>query len=163
MNRLLKGININKCSGPDGINGRTLKFCANQLSGVLRHLLQASIDQHSVSSLWKMSTIIPVQKKSTPKQLSDLSPVALTSLVMNTLEKIVKSLIFSAVEPMLDPLQFAHRAERSVEDTKLFLLDKLYKHLEQPQSHARILFADFSSAFNSMQPHILAQKLIAIF
>ena len=110
-----------------------------------------------------MSTIIPVQKKSTPKQLSDLSPVALTSLVMNTLEKIVKSLILSAAEPILDPLQFAYRAKRGVEDAKLFLLDKLYKHLELPQSHARILFADFSLAFNTMQPHTLAQKLISNF
>ena len=163
VNRLLKGININKCSGPDGTDDSTMKFCADQLSGVLRHLFKDSIDQLSVPSLWKISTIIPVPKKSTPKQLRDHSPVALTSLVMNTLEKIVKSLILSAVEPMLDPLQFVHRAERSVEDTKLFLLDKLYKHLEQPQSHARILFADFSLAFNTMQPHTLAQKLIAIF
>ena len=49
VNRLLKGININKCSGPDRIDGRTLKFCADQLSGVLQHLFQASIDQHSVT------------------------------------------------------------------------------------------------------------------
>ena len=49
VNRLLKGININKCSGPDRIYGRTFKFCADQLSGVLRHLFQASIDQHSVT------------------------------------------------------------------------------------------------------------------
>ena len=90
-----------------------------------------------------MSTVIPVPKKSTPKQLSDLRLVALTSLVIETLEKIVKSLIFSALEPMFDPLQFAYRAGRGVEDTKLFLLYKLYKHLELPQSHARILFADF--------------------
>ena len=48
MNRLLTGINVNKCAGPDGIDGRTLKFCADQLSGVLRHLFPASIDQHLV-------------------------------------------------------------------------------------------------------------------
>ena len=87
------------------IDGRILKFCADQLSGVRRHLFQASIDHYS--SLWKMSTIIPVPKKSTPKQLSDLRPVALTSRVLKTLETFLKSLILSAVEPMLDPFQFA--------------------------------------------------------
>ena len=75
----------------------------------------------------------------------------------------MKSLILSAVEPMLDPLQFAFRAGRGFEDAKLFLLDKLNKHLELPQSHARMLFADFSSAFNTMQPHILTRKLISNF
>ena len=38
VNRLLKGININKCSDPDGTDGRTSKLCADQLGGVLRHL-----------------------------------------------------------------------------------------------------------------------------
>ena len=37
-NRLLKRINVNKCSDPDGTDGRTSKLCADQLGGVLRHL-----------------------------------------------------------------------------------------------------------------------------
>ena len=45
---------------------------------------------------------------------------------------------------MLDPLQFAYRVGRGVDNAKLFLLDRLNGHLDRPQSHARILFADFS-------------------
>ena len=55
------------------------------------------------------------------------------------------------------------RAERGVEDAKLFILDKVYTHLQKPTAHAKILFVDFSSAFNLMQPHILAHKLISDF
>ena len=52
-----------------------------------------------------------------------------------------------------------------VNDAKLFILDleKVYKHLEKPKSHARILFADFSSAFDNMQPHILIDHLASCF
>ena len=82
---------------------------------------------------------------------------------MKTLETVVKSLILSATEPMFDPLRSAYRAGRRVEDAKLFILDQLYKRLELKQSHVRILFADFSLAFNTMQPHTLAQKLISNF
>ena len=64
---------------------------------------------------------------------------------------------------MPDPLQFAYSAGKDAKDGKLFYLNKLYKHLQLPQSHVRILFADFSSAFNTIQPHILAQKLISNF
>ena len=64
------------------------------------------------------------------------------------------------VQPMPDSLQFAYRTGRGVEDAKQFLLGKLYKPMELPQSRARILSADFSSAFNSMQLHILVQKLM---
>ena len=82
---------------------------------------------------------------------------------MKTLEKLVKSLILPIIESQLDPLQFAFRAGRGVEDAKLFILDKVYTHLEKPTAHAKILFADFSSAFNLMQPDILAHKLISDF
>lgn len=45
-----------------------------------------------------------------------------------------------------------------VKDTKLILMDKLYKHLQLLQAHAWILSADFSY---TMQATILAQKLIS--
>jgi hypothetical protein len=79
---------------------------------------------------------------------------------MKTLEKIVKRAVLNLTETKLDPLQFAYRAGRGVEDAKLFILNTLYVHLEKPKAHARLLFADFSSAFNTMQPHILAKKLV---
>ena len=50
-----------------------------------------------------------------------------------------------------------------MDDAKLFILNTLYRHLEGPQTHAKILFADFSSAFNTIQPHILANKLVSYF
>ena len=36
------------------------------------------------------------------------------------------------------------------------------KHLENPAGYARLLFIDFSSAFNLIQPHILLEKLIQL-
>lgn len=79
---------------------------------------------------------------------------------MKTLERIIKGFILTETENHLDPLQFAYRIGKGVEDAKIFILDKLYTHLERPGTHAKILFADFSSAFNLMKPHILVQKMI---
>ena len=53
--------------------------------------------------------------------------------------KIVKSFILSAVQPILDLLQFAYRAGQGAEDAKLFLLHKLYRHLELQQSELSCL------------------------
>lgn len=76
------------------------------------------------------------------------------------MERIVKNHITRIVDPLMDPLQFAYRAGRGVDDAKIFILETVQKHLETPNTIARLLFADFSSAFNTMQPHILAEKLI---
>ena len=36
------------------------------------------------------------------------------------------------------------------------------KHLEKPKASARMLFLDFSSAFNTIQPHLLMRKLMVM-
>lgn len=48
---------------------------------------------------------------------------------------------------------------RGIEDATLFLLNCLVKHFENPKTHARLLLIDFSSAFNTIQLHLLVEKL----
>ena len=147
--RVFKHTGVNKCPGPDGIWGRTLRSCSDQLSGVFHRLFQTSIDTCTIPDIWKLSAVILIPKKDNPKLPNDFRPIALTSVVMKTLKEIIKFLILAVTECNLDPLQFAYRSGRGVDDAKLFILNTLYKHLEGPQTHARMLFADFSSAFNT--------------
>ena len=69
----------------------------------------------------------------------------------------------SLIDGRLDPLQFAYQAGKDVNDAKLSNLDRALKHLEKPKSHVRLLFADFSSAFNKMKLHILTEQLASFF
>ena len=55
-------------------------------------------------------------------------------------------------------MQSAYREKRSVEDAILIFLQNVYKHLDMPKNYCRILFVDFSSAFNTIQPHLIIQK-----
>ena len=64
------------------------------------------------------------------------------------------------VTESLDQLQFAYRPKRSVEDAVLTLLNGVYEHLEKAGTYVRIVFVDFSSAFNTIQPHLLVKKLL---
>ena len=41
----------------------------------------------TIPDIWKLSTVIPIPKKDNPKLANDFRPIALTSLVMKTLEK----------------------------------------------------------------------------
>ena len=84
--------------------------------------------------------------------------MALTSLV-KSLEKSVKETLLTCVQDNLDPLQFAYRPGRGVADAVGTLLNLVLTHLEGAKTFARLLFIDFSSAFNCIQPHILAGRL----
>jgi len=123
-----------------------------------------SLEQQRVPKIWKQSRVIRVAKLNHPQLLNDFRRVALTSLVMKCFEVLVKKvIILSKTGNLLDPLQFAYRAKQGVDDATTILLNLLFKHLEGSKTHARILFVDFSSAFNTIQPHILVDKLLKNF
>ncbi|KAI3372555.1 hypothetical protein L3Q82_023030 [Scortum barcoo] len=129
--RTLKRINTRKAPGPDGIPGRALKE----------------------------TTIVPVPKKTKILSLNDYRPVALTSTIMKCFERLVKSFITSSIPDSLDPLQFAYRPNRSTEDAIALTLHTALSHLDQRDTYVRMLFIDYSSAFNTIVPSKLVTKL----
>ncbi len=59
----------------------------------------------------------------------------------------------------LDPLQFAYRANRFEDDAVNMRLHYILQHLDRAGTYVRILFVDFSSAFNNIIPKRLMPKL----
>ncbi len=78
---------------------------------------------------------------------------------MKSFEKLVLAHLKDITGPLLDPLQFAYRANRSVDDAVNTGLHYVLQHLDRPGTYVRILFVDFSSAFNTIIPNLLLPKL----
>ncbi|KAI4875608.1 hypothetical protein NFI96_000890, partial [Prochilodus magdalenae] len=78
---------------------------------------------------------------------------------MKCFERLVLSHIKAVIPPDLDQHQFAYRTNRSTEDAVSMALHTALTHLEQPNTYVRMLFVDFSSAFNTIIPHKLVSKL----
>lgn len=131
--------------------GCILKNCASQLADSF--IFKLSVYHHRVPGLWKDSTITPEPKNNAPKSLNDYRPVVLTSLVMKTFEKIVKEALMNTEEANLVPLQFAYRCGRVV----AYATGTLLKIILAP-----LIFIEFSSAFNCIQAHFLAERLKSI-
>ena len=81
---------------------------------------------------------------------------------MKCFEKLILRQLLKEVQTNLDPHQFAYKPARSTEDAILLLLERLYHHIDTPKHYARVLFIDFSSAFNTIQPHIMIEKLASL-
>ncbi|KAK3527338.1 hypothetical protein QTP86_021955, partial [Hemibagrus guttatus] len=62
--------------------------------------------------------------------LNDYRPVALTSVVMKSFERLVLAYLKNITGPLLDPLQFAYRANRSVDDAVNMGLHFILQHLD---------------------------------
>ncbi len=59
----------------------------------------------------------------------------------------------------LDPLQFAYCSNRSTDDAIGFTLHTALFHLENKNTYVRMLFVDYSSAFNTIVSATLVAKL----
>ena len=135
-------------------------MCAQQLGPVFARLLQLFLDSMSVPRAWKSSIIIPVPKKPNVKQMNDFSPVALTLtfILAKCMERMVCSQLAVSVADRMDPLQFAYKARKGVEDACLILVNLIASQLDKSGSYVRVMFMDFSSAFNTVQPHLLIKR-----
>ncbi|KAI3368241.1 hypothetical protein L3Q82_007961 [Scortum barcoo] len=121
--------------------------------------LSLSLELGRVPQLWKTSCIVPVPKTPHPKELNSYRPVALMSHLMKTLERLVLVHLRPLVSSFMDPLQFAYQPDIGVDDAVIYLLHTSLTHLEKAGSTVRIMFFDFSSAFNTIQPRLLWDKL----
>ncbi|KAK3566777.1 hypothetical protein QTP86_004522 [Hemibagrus guttatus] len=83
--------NTKKAAGPDGISGRVLRACADQLAPVFTEIFNLSLIQSVIPTCFKESIIVPVPKKTHPASINDYCPVALTSVVMKCLERLIKT------------------------------------------------------------------------
>ncbi|KAK0147964.1 hypothetical protein N1851_012331 [Merluccius polli] len=99
--RSLQQVNPRKAAGPDGVSPRVLKACAAELAEVYTDIFNSSLAQAVVPLLFKKSIIIPWH-----------------SVAMKCLEKLVLKAMDSIIPITTDPLQFAYRKNRSVDDTE---------------------------------------------
>ncbi len=79
---------------------------------------------------------------------------------MKVFERLLKKHICSSIPATLDPLQFAYWPNRSTDDAISQVLHSSLTHIDSKNgNYVRLLFIDYSSAFNTIVPTKLAVKL----
>ena len=89
--------------------------------------------------------------------LNDYQPEALTSVAMKCFERLVMAHNNTIIPETLDPLQFAYRPNRSTDEAISIALHTALSH--RRTTYMRMLFIDYSSAFNTIVPSKLINKL----
>ena len=131
VSKTFKQVKIHNAAGPDGLPGRVLKACADQLASVFIDIFHLSATKSVIPTCFKQTTIVPVPKNTNVTCLNEYRPVALTSVAMKCFERLVIAHINTIIPEMLDPLQFAYRPNRSTNDAM--------------NTYVRMLFIDYSS------------------
>ena len=83
----------------------------------------------------------------------------MTSVVRKTLKRLVLQFLKSIIDPLLDRFKFAYHENRSVDEAVFPGLFYVLQHLDSPDTYARILVVDYSSAINIIIPSKLFEKI----
>ena len=86
--------------------------------------------------------------------LTTLTPVA-----MKRFERLGMANINTIMQETIDQLQLAFRPNRSTDDALSIALHTALSHLDKRNTYVRMLFIDFSSAFNTIVSSKLITKL----
>ena len=73
VSKTLKQVNIHNAAGPDGLPGRVLRECADQLAGVFTDIFNMSLIESVIPTCFKQITIVPVPNNTKATCLNDYS------------------------------------------------------------------------------------------
>ena len=62
VSKTFKQVKIYKTAGPDGLPGRVLRACADQLAGVFTEIFNMSLIESVIPTCFKQTIIVPVPK-----------------------------------------------------------------------------------------------------
>jgi hypothetical protein len=110
---VLRNLDPNKTSGPDGIPCRLLKEVAHEIAPSLCRLFDLSLSLGVVPSEWKFANISPIFKKEDPSIESNYCPISLLCVLSKVLERCVFNHCYYHLSPLLYHLQHGFLRGRS--------------------------------------------------
>ena len=157
--KALRRVKNNKSPGPSAVPNKIWKEFAFELAPVVTDNYNASLVQGFIPYQIKESVVTPLPKCSSPKCIkNDLRPITLTSQIAKIFEGFMLAPLFNQVIDRIDLKQFALPG-RSTTHALVYLLHCILEALDNSHCYARILFTDFSKAFDLVDHSVLVSEL----
>ena len=147
---LIRGLDVKKANGPDGVSAYMLKASAESIAYSLAKLFSLSLSTGRFPILWKSARVVPIPKSGNKTDASNYRPISLLSVVSKLLEKYVYSLLWTHLLENA-PLSTNQWGFQKGKSTVTSLLAATQNILDQ-RGNVMCVFFDFSKAFD-MVPH----------
>ncbi len=160
--KILKNLDINKATGPDGICNRVLRECVSGLSYPLYLIFNKLISNGHFPSCWKVANVIAIQKTSCANVAKDFRPISITSNVGKVFERIIynKLIHFLDNNNLIYKYQAGFLAHHSTETQLIEMYHNICKEVDNKHG-VQMVFCDYSKAFDRVWHKGLLEKLKA--
>ena len=137
--------------GPDGIHYKILKNLPTDTLKLLLNLINEYWDSQTFPDTWRVATLLPIPKPGKdPQDPSNFRPIALTSCICKTVERMVNERLIYFLESnnLLTKFQAGFRSERGTID-QLVRLDTFIRDAFINKEHVVGVFFDLSKAYDT--------------
>ena len=133
IEKLLKGLNPHKASGPDKFKPSVLQTLHKELAPILQLIYQRSLDAGKLPTIWKEANVSPIiVKKADKTDPANYRPISLTCVLCKVLEHIGASNLSKhfSMQIIVFELQHGFREKRSCVTQLIMLVDELSKSMQ---------------------------------
>ena len=146
-------------SGPDGLPAKLLKAARLELAPVIATLFNACLLLSFVPSQWKKANIVAIPKTSHPKAAADYRPIALTSALCKTFERVLaKHILLLTKEMWQNNKQYGFLPGCNTMDAIVQVIED-WSRAKDRKLPTQAIFFDFAKAFDLVDHKVLLDKL----
>jgi hypothetical protein len=146
--------------GWDNISTKTIKRCKDQIVDILAYMVNETLKEGTFPDILKLSIVKPCYKKGNKNSINNYRPITMTSVFSKLLEKVIfnKLIHFLENNNILIDAQHGFRSKRSTVTATVDFINEIFSKLDNNFKVAGV-FLDLSKAFDSMDHHMLIEKL----
>ena len=161
IRKVVSNLEVNKAMGPDGVSGRLIKECQEQLLEPILDLVRTSINMGQVPVEWKRANVVPIYKSGCRMEPLNYRPVSLTSIVCKICEEVIKTkwCEFLEGEEILSEKQFGFRKGKSCVSNLLCFYSRVVDILQRRDGWVDCVYLDLKKAFDKVPHNRLMWKL----
>ena len=154
---IIKNFNPNKCSD---FSSRLLKLINHSLSPILKYLLNNCMHSAIFPNQLKVAGVLPLYKTGNINDISNYRPISILPIFSKLFKKLLYTRLsnFFAANNVIDSCQYGFWAQHSTSHALHFAISSVSQALINKSKCAGI-FIDFQKAFDTVNHHILLQKL----
>ena len=138
-----------------------MKDSASVVSGSLTRLFNQSLESHTFPSLWKFGKVSALFKKGDRCDANNYRPITVLPTVSKILEKAVHIQLYAYLTNNKIISQFGFRPKLSTGTALAHFTDNILQNMDTGRFTIAV-FLDLSKAFDTVDHHLLLQKLINI-